>query len=190
MMFIKNKKILLLIFLIVVSLVGYLAFRGYETRDTKVQSGTQEIKTESDDGQVSANDILKDVDNPAECGQTCQDDTCQEIRDCLYVNSDLCLNSKGRVVYEIPNSENKKAIEYVIAGKEGDRCVYKGVKIGTKTSLDTPSPHSFTCILPGEYFKQIFMDMKPEKFIMENCSGTYVDFLKTKINPSDSSSAE
>lgn len=130
---------------------------------------------------TSANDILKEVKNPVDCGQACTDDaSCKAVNDCLFAHATDCSAANGRIIYPIRNSDKKKAIEHIIVGKEGGKCVYKGVTTGVESKLDTAAAHSYECKVSTESFKQVFADpATATQFIRENCSGTYVDFLKT-----------
>jgi|GEM_PF-6489804 len=131
---------------------------------------------------VTASEVLSSVKDAFECGQTCKDATCKEVRECLTEHAADCTSAKGKVVYPIPSdSTRKKAIQHVIVGKVGEDCSYKGVHITESGDINTPTLITFECKKPAEILKQMFADGNFEKFSVANCSGTYVDFMKTKI---------
>jgi hypothetical protein len=128
---------------------------------------------------ISAKDFLKDVPDPFDCGEVCKDETCQEIKQCLYAHAADCSSAKGRVIYPIRNSDKKKAITHIVVGLKGDKCLYKGVTTGAEAKADTPAAHTYICLVPIETLKPLFVDANSSQFVRENCSGTYADFLNS-----------
>lgn len=148
-----------------------------QTQPAQVQTTNVETKAANF---PSVNDLLKDANNPVECGQTCKDESCSEVKSCLLEHATNCSSAKGKVLYPVPNNNDKKvSMEHIIIGKEGDQCVTVGAGVGVDPSL--PSLHTFKCKVSTDIVKQLFAsDVNLQQFVIKNCSGTYVDFLKAK----------
>jgi hypothetical protein len=155
--------------------------------DSNIDANKNAAKDNTNNSAVTTTDKkLSDVINETkeyfECGQECKDESCKEVKECLYKHATDCTKAKGRITYSIPgNATKKKVIEHIISGKEGDKCVSSGILVGTDPKANPPINNRFDCKVSVDMMNKLFVDGNLEKFLITNCSGTNVDYLKTKI---------
>lgn len=145
---------------------------GNQANDLNQQNS---VGGKSEKQSEAATVVDKDV---FDCGnsRTCLVKNCKETKQCLYDLAANCSPAKGTVSYTW-NTNSEIEVEHLIVGFKNGKCVYDG-KIIAPGIANGPDGLSMHCELDNNLMQKIFIKRIFEQTILENCFGSYVDFLK------------
>ncbi len=188
------KKTLTLVILLggVVVLSGCGKQTDNANQQIQQKDSTQNQQTNTQNNSKEQNNTAAANNNVFDCGEdrTCLVANCKETKQCLYDLAANCSPTKGIVSYDDPSfdANTKFQVEHTIAGSRDSKCIYDGkiIASGGAVGFNGLAIH---CELSNDLMQQVFTKGIFEKTIRENCSGTYVNFLKQAATPTSFSAA-